>query len=32
MINNYVKKMKMKMKIIYRQIIFNKKNKKINKI
>ena len=30
MINNYVKKMK--MKIIYRQIIFNKKNKKINKI
>ncbi len=30
MINNYVKKMK--MKIIYRQIILNKKNKKINKI
>ena len=29
MINNYVKKMK--MKIIYRQIILNKKNKKINK-
>ena len=30
MINNYVKKMK--MKIIYRQIILNKKNKKIIKI
>ena len=29
MINNYV--IKMKMKIIYRQIILNKKNKKINK-